>query len=95
MKYQPQTTIIDGKLYTRVAAAFISDKSQMKAFEQKSLCKIGSLEDAKQVASVIEETGVEARLVFLAWYTHPNLREPVLSEAVLPSSATVILVRVF
>ena len=90
-----QTLRIDGAMYTRVAAVFIDSKDQLKAFKNKKVCQIGKLEQAKQIAAEINETGGEAQLVLLAWFWHPSLREPVLSEAVFPNSARIILVRVF
>ena len=86
---------IDGTMYTRVAAVFIDNKEQLRAFKNKKICKIGKLEHAEQAAAEINETGREARLVSLAWFWHPSLSYPVLSEAVFPNSARIILVRVF
>ncbi len=90
-----QVLRIDGAMYTRIAAVFIDDKKQLRAFKNKKVCQIGKLEQALQAASAINETGREARLVFLTWYWHPSLSYPVLSEAVFPNSARIILVRVF
>ena len=90
-----QTLTIDGTMYTRVVAAFVDNEEQLRAFKKKSVCQIGSLEHAKQVAEAITETGMEARLVLLTWYWHPSLRDPVLSEAMFPNSARIILVRIF
>ncbi len=57
---------IDGAIYTRVAAVFIDDEKQLRAFKNKKVCQIGKLERAKQTAAEINETGREARLVLLA-----------------------------
>ena len=82
-------------MYTRVAAVFIDNKDQLKAFKNKKVCQIGKLEQAKRVATALCEIGIEPQIVFLAWYWHPSLSYPVLSEAVFPNSARIILVRVF
>ena len=86
---------IDGAMYTRVAAVFIDSENQLKAFKNKNVCRIGKLEHAERVAEEINEKGGEARLVLLTWFRHPSLRDPILSEVVFPSSAQIILVRIF
>ncbi len=90
-----QSLQIDGALYTRIVAAFIVNKDQLKAFKQKKYPQLGTIAQAQQLADEISKTGLEARLTLLTWFWHPSLHDPVLSEAVFPSSAKIILVRVF
>ena len=90
-----QALRIDGALYTRIVAAFIVNKDQLKAFKQKKYPQLGTTVQAQQLADAYSRTGLEARLTLLTWFWHPSLRDPVLSEVVFPSSAKIILVRVF
>ena len=88
-----QTTVIDGATYTRVACAICKDEGQKRAFKDKKLCQIGTEEDAFAIAGALEETGRKSKLMYLTWFRHDNLREPILSEALFPSTARIILVK--
>ena len=92
---QTKALRIDGALYTRIAAVFITNNDQLRAFKQKSLPQLGGQAQAQQLADEISKTGLEARLTLLTWFWHPSLRDPVLSTVVFPSSANIILVRIY
>ena len=89
-----QNLIIDGALHTRVAAALICDISQEKAFEQKDVCEVGGWELANDYKNLFEQAGWTVQLVPLSWFFHPNLPEQLLSVALFPDAAPIILVRV-
>jgi len=89
-----RTLRIDGAMYSRIAAVFISNRDQLRAFKQKDLPQLGTLAHAQRLADEISSTGLQTKLTLLTWFWHPSLADPVLSEAVFPSSAKIILVRV-
>ena len=90
---ETQNLRVDGKLYTRVVAAFLENEKDKGAFERKGVCQRGSYEDALEFAQTVESR--EVRFACLSWFHHPDLRELVLDEAIHPEYAKITLVRLF
>ena len=79
--------IIDEKNY-RIIKGFACLEEHIPA-RFKNLFQVGDWDDAQKFASSLSQS---TRLIPLTYYSHPNLREGVLLDSLIPKQAHVVLV---
>ena len=81
--------IIDEKNYRIIQGFARLEKYIPTRF--KNLFQVGDWQDARVFASSLSQP---AKLIPLTYYSHPNLREPILLDSLIPMQAHVVLVEV-
>ena len=79
--------IIDEKSY-RIIRGFARLEKYIP-IRFKNLFQVGDWQDAQEFASGLSQL---TKLIPLTYYSHPNLREPILLDSLIPKQAHVVLV---